>query len=594
MNIRTKSDFIFVIVGIFVFSALRVVYSLFVVNWSSYVKGAATPSFLFWIDFISYLVIFLIFLLYGWYVRRKFVKNNQDKGDNILHYIIKMFIIIYIPIFLISLVVFLIKQINLKVYYSTLIFNETVQIAFFSTLIGTLLYNQIEQFFSKVFKSFNYQKYPSKELSLIEQSMVKTITRYWSYGLCIVLFFIFLANLLVLIIYPSIPANYDSDIKLIIAYPNFSFSFNNETGFHQEFFTYVNLDYTKFLNWKLIQSLLCILLILVMVLLYYLPMQKKETEQVNEIEKHEVEEIEDQKQIQKIEKETPKQKEKVNSDTTLDQEIDSIVFLNEEDDYYTPKGFIKKRNRRFEHLLSHMKKSDIIPVMNLAALNLGLAMVFIYFLQLFAPSASFSSYSLSDFLYIQLSSLYWAGLFEEISFRFLIMGVPLFFIHGVYYLVVKLLRSSKSKREDKTKVKEENKKKRTLENPFLYLTGRWKKLKVIDFIFLIISSFFFGYVHYQFGSWAVWKIFQAGIAGIIFGYAYYKFGLHAAIFLHTVNDFAIGLMIVPNLGLIIQGGFIVLMLILMGVMYAFYVFSLFLKKTINLNFKKLNKQKEVN
>ena len=148
--------------------------------------------------------------------------------------------------------------------------------------------------------------------------MVKTITRYWSYGLYIVLFFIFLANLLVLIIYPSIPTNYDSDIKLIIAYPNFSFSFNNETGFHQEFFTYVNLDYTKFLNWKLIQSLLCILLILVMVLLYYLPMQKKETEQVNEIEKHEVEEIEDQKQIQKIEKETPKQKEKVNRDTTLD------------------------------------------------------------------------------------------------------------------------------------------------------------------------------------------------------------------------------------------------------------------------------------
>ncbi|UJG40603.1 MAG: CPBP family intramembrane metalloprotease [Candidatus Heimdallarchaeum aukensis] len=592
MNIRTKSDFIIVAISVLVFSTTRVIYSLLIINWNNYEKGNVTPSFLFWIDFISYFVVFFLYLLYGWYIRRKLVKKNQDKGDYSLHYIIRIFITIYAPIFLISFVISFIKQIDLRIYYTASIFNETVQMMFFSTLVGILLYNQIEQFFSKVFKSSNYQKYSSEELTFLEQSIVKTINRFWSYALYTVLFFVFLANFLVLVIYPSIPTEYDSSIKLIIAYPNFSFTFNKETGFHQEFFTYLALDYTKFLNWKLIQSLLCILFILAIALLYYLPLHKKENEPLNNVEKQEIAEIKSKtEEVQSTEKGILKQKDttKLNN-TGLQQEIDSIVFLNTENDYYTPIGFIKKRNRKLEKLLSQMKKSDIIPVMNLAALNLGLAMVFVYFVHLFVPLA-YSSYTLSDILYIQLSSLYWAGLFEEISFRFLIMGVPLFIIHGFRYLIAKILQYYKSKNEVPVKEKEENKK---IENPFLYLTGRWKKLRIIDFVFLIASSFFFGYVHYQFGSWAIWKIFQAGIAGLIFGYAFYKFGLHAAIFLHTVNDFAIGIMLVPNLGLMVQGGFVVIVLVLMGIMYSFYIFSLFLKKTSNLSFRKLNKQKEVN
>ena len=595
MNIRTKSDFIIVAISVFVFSSIRAVYSLLIISWTKYEKGVVTPSFLFWIDFISYLVIFSMFLLYGWYIRRKFVKRNQDKGDYPLHYIIRIFIIIYAPIFLVSFVISFIKQIDLRIYYTASIFNETVQIMFFSTLVGILLYNQIEQFLAKVFKSASYQKYSSEELAFLEQSIVKTINRFWSYALYTVLFFVFLANFLVLIIYPSIPAEYDSSIKLIIAYPNFSFTFNKETGFHQEFFTYLALDYTKFLNWKLIQSLLCILFILTIALLYYLPLHKEKDKPLDNIEKQEIEEIKETKskaeEVKSIEKDIHKQNDTTKSNnTSLQQEVDSIVFLGSENDYYTPIGFIKRRNRRFEKLLSQMKKSDIIPVMNLAALNLGLAMVFVYFVQLFAP-LSYSSYTLSDILYIQLSSLYWAGLFEEISFRFLIMGVPLFIIHGFRYLIEKILQYYKSRNGGIVKEKEENKR---LEKPFLYLTGRWKKLKIIDFVFLIASSFFFGYVHYQFGSWAIWKIFQAGIAGLIFGYAFYKYGLHAAIFLHTVNDFAIGIMLVPNLGLMVQGGFVVIVLVLMGIMYSFYVFLSLLKKTSNLSFRKMNKQKEVN
>lgn len=106
MNIRTKSDFIIVAISVLVFSTTRVIYSLLIINWNNYEKGNVTPSFLFWIDFISYFVVFFLYLLYGWYIRRKLVKKIKIK--EIIPYIILLeYLLLFMPPFSSYLLLFL-------------------------------------------------------------------------------------------------------------------------------------------------------------------------------------------------------------------------------------------------------------------------------------------------------------------------------------------------------------------------------------------------------------------------------------------------------------------------------------------------------
>ncbi|MHA2358043.1 MAG: CPBP family glutamic-type intramembrane protease [Candidatus Heimdallarchaeaceae archaeon] len=223
-----------------------------------------------------------------------------------------------------------------------------------------------------------------------------------------------------------------------------------------------------------------------------------------------------------------------------------------------------------------MRKSDLIPVMNLACLNLAVAYLIIaVLLNLGIPVASQIDSDLVNTLYVQLSKLYWAGFNEEITFRLLIFGLPLFIINGIYFLGYHAFKWLDNRRErdepDTSKMRKRNPK-----NPLLYLTGGWKKLGPVDFLLLLFSSFLFGYVHYQLGYpyWQVGKIFQASVAGLIFGYAFYKYGLHAAIFLHVVNDFVIGMILTPNLGLILNGTIILALITVLGAFFLIYVLIL--------------------
>ena len=112
-------------------------------------------------------------------------------------------------------------------------------------------------------------------------------------------------------------------------------------------------------------------------------------------------------------------------------------------------------------------------------------------------------------------------------------------------------------------------------------------MSLIDFLFLLFSSYCFGYVHYQLGYpyWQEGKIFQAAIAGLIFGYAFYKYGLHAAIFLHVVNNFVVGMLLAPNLGLILNGEILILLITALGALYMIYVFLI----PLSAFFKYINK-----
>lgn len=67
-----------------------------------------------------------------------------------------------------------------------------------------------------------------------------------------------------------------------------------------------------------------------------------------------------------------------------------------------------------------------------------------------------------------------------------------------------------------------------------YIIGGFEFNKIV-LVFLLISSFIFGYAHL--GSWGLWKIVPTFLFGLGAGYLFYRHGLYAAISLHFLIDF---------------------------------------------------------
>ena len=512
----------------------------------------------------------ICFVIYGWLIRRWFVKNPQNVADAPLMHTLMIMIPYALTIVLFSIVVNLssLQFIDVLVLISDSLILIS-QIVLISLLTGMFLYSSIENSLGPLLFKEKLQEDEEKlGLGMVRKQTSVLMKKQWKYGMIMLWFLMQIANFLVFIVFPSITPE-DVSSSLFFSYPNFSFSFNNETGFYQEFFSSVLIPSSAFINWKLIQSLLCLTFLGAMILLIFLP-KKKITDNHSTLP-------EEMYSSQNFDSEDP---------TELTHKILSTSNIPSTD--YLPSNLIKPQSTsKFSNLLKRMKGSDIIPVLNLASLNLVLALAIV---SLFTQIGIITYYSSDIFqdLYVQLTGLYWAGLAEEISFRFLLYGVPLFVIYGISYVVYYLyrrLKSNKDESKELSKFQLRIKSKLTI-NPFLYLTGRWKQFGILDTLFLLISSFGFGYAHYQFSPdyWGTWKIFQAGVAGLIFGYAYFKYGLHAAIILHTINDFVLGLLLTPNLGLILDGAILFFVVIFLGALYLLYL----IEKALSASFKLLN------
>jgi hypothetical protein len=62
---------------------------------------------------------------------------------------------------------------------------------------------------------------------------------------------------------------------------------------------------------------------------------------------------------------------------------------------------------------------------------------------------------------------------------------------------------------------------------------RVRALRPIVYVFLALSSFYFGYAHYASGSgWGPGKVSEAALAGLALGYLYIKYGFHTNVLLH--------------------------------------------------------------
>ena len=117
-------------------------------------------------------------------------------------------------------------------------------------------------------------------------------------------------------------------------------------------------------------------------------------------------------------------------------------------------------------------------------------------------------------LFLQISI---APITEEIGFRLVLIGIPLFLIYSHKSSIKFFIKS--------------------LWTPYstLHIDDTKKAVMII-----IIVGIFFGVAHVISGeAWTTGKILQASIGGIIIGWVYFRYGLAAAIILHWATNYFI-------------------------------------------------------
>jgi hypothetical protein len=126
--------------------------------------------------------------------------------------------------------------------------------------------------------------------------------------------------------------------------------------------------------------------------------------------------------------------------------------------------------------------------------------------------------------------LAWAGVFEEISFRLVLIGIPMIIVVLVRFVLQKKIA-------DKT---------------LLSFRGKYKIISYPEWVLIGISSILFGFAHWKgwTGGWGWWKIIQTAASGFFLSYAFVKYGIESAIFIHITNNVISGLALftsdIPN------------------------------------------------
>lgn len=135
--------------------------------------------------------------------------------------------------------------------------------------------------------------------------------------------------------------------------------------------------------------------------------------------------------------------------------------------------------------------------------------------------------------FITIAAVAWAGIFEEISFRLILIGIPMTIVVLVRYLI-----QEKSVTDPLSQEKLDEKKKLKIHDILLAFRGKYKTIGYIEWSLIGVSSLLFGFAHWEgwTGSWGAWKIVQAGLSGFFLSYAFVKYGIESAIFIHLTNN----------------------------------------------------------
>ncbi|MBD3193340.1 MAG: CPBP family intramembrane metalloprotease [Candidatus Heimdallarchaeota archaeon] len=192
---------------------------------------------------------------------------------------------------------------------------------------------------------------------------------------------------------------------------------------------------------------------------------------------------------------------------------------------------IEETKGRLPELFYKIKNNDLVQIQELLALSLIASIYFM--IRLF--SFSIEGYE-GLFLHdvddaLTIIDLAWASIFEEISFRIILIGFPMIFV-----ILIRYFQESKSTAQEKRVYK-------WWDIPRA-IRGKYKQIGIPELVLVGISSILFGFAHWSFwtGGWPFWKIFEAGLSGIFFGYAFIKYGIEGSIFIHFGTNVMIGLL----------------------------------------------------
>lgn len=129
-----------------------------------------------------------------------------------------------------------------------------------------------------------------------------------------------------------------------------------------------------------------------------------------------------------------------------------------------------------------------------------------------------------------------AGVYEEIAFRLMLIGVPMA-LGSVVLRIWEVNRGAAGTAPGSAG--------RHIAGAWRYLIGGAihrdspKEAHVAAWAFLVASSAIFGLAHMP--GWGWWKVVPSMVAGLGFGYLFLRHGLGAAILAHFVNDYALAL-----------------------------------------------------
>jgi hypothetical protein len=191
--------------------------------------------------------------------------------------------------------------------------------------------------------------------------------------------------------------------------------------------------------------------------------------------------------------------------------------------------------------------------------------------------------------YIHYTQSIWEGFGEEIMFRLVLFGLPMFVVNGLIFSIQKLYEyrsKNKSSKPEKSAL-ERFVQKRNTPNPIFYLTGGWKRLDVLTIILMVFSSLSFAYIQIPYG-WYPWKLIYSTILGLICGIAFCKYGLHAAIMINISTTLLMNWILISNSGLLLNSPVLVFVCLIFGSIMFLNLISLVLPKIFKLGSKLSN------
>jgi len=143
-----------------------------------------------------------------------------------------------------------------------------------------------------------------------------------------------------------------------------------------------------------------------------------------------------------------------------------------------------------------------------------------------------------------------APLLEEVSFRLIMIGIPVLVLGLIMFrdfspggIGKALWRPSSLWDVDESEEGEIIHSSFETTGPSLFPAQAQRSLKVkaikpVVYVFVALSSVMFGYAHYASGAgWGPGKISEAALAGLALGYLYVKYGFHTSALMHWSIDY---------------------------------------------------------